>query len=104
MSFLSKTKLVLGTLTRSLGEKMLYRHANGGTVEIVATWNREYQFIDPETETPVSSFNPHIGVRLSDLIESPQEGDTVEFQNNVYRVQDVEEDGQGAAQLMLYKL
>lgn len=103
MSFLGKTRLMLGTLKRSLGETMTYKHKGGGSVNITAVWNREHQTVDPDTEVIVSSNNPHIGVQLSDLLKPPKDDDQVVFQGDTYRVVDVEEDGQGAAQIVLFK-
>jgi len=104
MSFLAKTDLMLGTLKRSLGEKMIYQHLDGGEVAITAVWNREHEIVDANTETIVSTVHPHIGVQLKDLIQPPKENDTVLFLGNTFRVIDVEEDGQGAAQIILFKL
>lgn len=104
MSFLAKADKCLGILKRSLGEEMIYRFRDGGSVTITAVWNREHEIVDANTETVVSSTNPHIGVQLKDLTKPPKENDTVDFLGKQYRVIDVEEDGQGAAQIILYKL
>jgi len=103
MSFLAKASRMLGTLKRRLGEEMLYRHNSGGSVTICAVWNREHEIVDADTETVVSTNNPHIGVQLSDLLMPPVEDDEVVFCGITYRVVDVEEDGQGAAQIQLFK-
>ena len=95
---------MLGILKRTLGEEMVYRHKSGGVVTIKAVWNKEHLFVDPDTEAVVSSTNPNIGVQLSDLLKAPAENDTVDFLNDSYRVIDFEQDGQGAAQIILLKL
>ena len=104
MSFLAKTDIMLGTLKRSLGEEMSYRYKTGGSTKITAVWNRQHTSVDPDTEAVVSTNDPNIGVQLKDLRAYPVEGDKVYFNGDKYKVVDVEEDGQGAAQLRLYKL
>lgn len=104
MSFLAKADKAIGILKRQLGETVIYRHQDGGSVSINAVWDRSYEIVDADSETVVSSTNPHIGVELTDLLEAPKENDKVEFLNDVYRVVDIEPDGQGAAQIVLFKL
>ncbi len=104
MSFLTKTGIMLGTLKRSLGEEMEYRYKRGGSTDITAIWNRQHTTVDPDTEVVVSTNDPNIGVQLKDLRAYPVENDEVHFNGDKYKVVDVEDDGQGAAQLMLYKL
>lgn len=104
MSFLAKAEKLLDVAKRNLGEDILYRHASGGSVSIKALWNNQYELIDPDTEALVSSNQPHVGVILKDLLEPPKQDDTLEFLEKVYKIVDIQEDGQGAAQLFLFKL
>lgn len=103
MSFLAKAARLLNRAKQSLGEDMVYRYKDGGSVSIKAIFNNQFEIVDPNTETMVTSNDPHIGVVLSDLSKKPREGDEVDFLDVVYQVVDVQEDGQGAAQIFLYK-
>jgi len=104
VGFLTKANLALGSLTRTLGEIIIYSHSSGGTSEIKGVWGKEHLYTDVDGEMQVSSTNPEVGVRISDLIAYPEQGDTLRFMDAEYRVNDVREDGQGAAQLELYKM
>lgn len=103
-SFLAKADRILDRAKTSLGEDILYTHGDGSSATIRGIWNNEYQIVDPDTEALVTSNNPHVGVILKDLLIAPANGDIVEFQSKQYKVIDIQEDGQGAAQLFLYKI
>jgi hypothetical protein len=60
--------------------------------------------IDPETQAPVSSINPVLGVRLSDLPNEPTPRDRVRVRGQLYRISDVQPDGVAGALIVLKKV
>ena len=92
-------QLVLGNTTRLLGEKVEYRYKNGGSIKINAIFDNQWEQLDPDTERVVSTNQPVLGLRLSDLSQAPSTGDEVLIieENIEYVVQDTREDGQGGA-------
>lgn len=104
MSFLAKASRMLDVTKRSLGEKVTYRHKDGASVEIFGVWSNQFELLDADTQTMVVSSQTNIGVKLADLADQPKQDDEIDFQGVAYRVVDVQEDGQGAAQIFLYKI
>jgi hypothetical protein len=60
-----------------------------------------HQSVDPQTGVPVQSTQPRFGIRLADLPAVPASGDQLVRAGVTYRVLEVEEDGQGGAELIL---
>lgn len=96
-------KRLLGHATRRLGEKVEYRYVNGGVKQIDAVFDNEFEQVDPDTERVVSTNQPVIGIRLSDIAREPVVNDEVYIirDNKTYKVQDTQEDGQGGVTLFL---
>ena len=94
---------VLGIATRVLGEPVQYQHQSGAVSSIQAIFDNEWQQVDPDTERVVSSNQPVIGIKLSDLLVYPKVGDLIIVIDDIknFIVQDVREDGQGGASLFL---
>lgn len=94
---------LLGHATRILGEKIIYEYVEGGTVEIDAIFDNEWEQVDPDTERVVSSNQPILGVKLKDLDRMPKTNDIVYIKrdNEKYVVHDSREDGQGGVSLFL---
>lgn len=104
MSFLRKASNLLGTAKRQLGEDVVYHHSDGQSVDVKAVWDDRYIFIDSDTEAHISGNNPQFGVQLDDLLAPPVQGDEVEILGRRYKVTDIQEDGQGAAQLLVHRI
>jgi hypothetical protein len=94
----------LGTLTTCLGETVTYKPCRGGSVEIEAVFDRTYVSVDPETEQVISTNEPMLGVRLSDLPFKPQKNDRVLICGETFKVIDSQEDGQGGASLLMHRV
>lgn len=94
---------ILGHNTRILGEEVEYTFKTGGSEKVQVIFDNEWQQVDPDTERLISTNQPVIGVRLSDLSQEARVGDKVYViaENTDYIVQDVQEDGQGGASLFL---
>lgn len=95
---------VLGITTHCLGETVCYRPKAGGVHTINAVFDEKHIDLDPDIEEFVSSNDPKIGVRLSDIPQVPEEGDRVDIGKRIFEVKDVREDGQGGAEIMLYRI
>lgn len=92
----------------TFGEKMEYRPKRGGRYSIFAVFDQNFEQIDPDTEAVVSVNQPRIELRLTDLPNNKAEqGDLVRVYNTdrlrheTYSVQEIQEDGIGAAVLFL---
>ena len=83
-----------------------YRPITGAPYDIVAVYNDRHQQIDPDTERLVSSNQPTLGVKLSDLTAVPVKGDKVFITKRAkeYIVHDSQEDGEGWSELFLYEV
>ena len=69
-----------------------------------AVFDSAHVEIDPETQAPVSSINPVLGVRLSDLPNEPTPRDRVRVRGQLYRISDVQPDGVAGALIILKKV
>ena len=87
----------------TMGETVCYRSKRGGVFTINAVFDENAIDIDPDTEEFVSSNNPRIGIKLSDLPVTPLENDRVDIGKLKFKVKEVREDGQGGAEIFLFK-
>mgnify|MGYP004000302855 CR=1 FL=1 len=106
MSFRDKTSKLLDSAFSVFGEKnkIQYRPKSGGTFTIRGIFDETWEEVDPETFAVVSSTQPNVGIKSSELDFTPESGDEVEIMNILYRVIDIQEDGQGADTLFLHKV
>lgn len=95
---------VLDIAIPCLGETVVYRPRRGGVHTISAVFDEKAINIDPDTEEFVSSNDPKIGIKLSDLPHIPIEGDRVDIGQRQFEVKDVQEDGQGGAEVYLFRI
>lgn len=68
-----------------------------------AVFDTAHVAVDPETGAPVSSVNPFLGVRLSDLPNNPTSRDRVRARGVTYRIHDVQPDGVAGVTIILKK-
>lgn len=102
--FRDRVNNILRHCTNNFGEEVTYFPQTGGSIKIRAIFDNDYETIDPETEQLVSTNAPILGVNLNDLNFEMKINDQVQVRNLRYNVVEVREDGQGGAQLILYKL
>lgn len=95
---------VLDIALPCLGETICYRPRVGGVHTISAVFDEKAINIDPDTEEFISSNDPKIGIKLCDLTFEPKEGDRVDIGRKQFQVKDVREDGQGGAEIFLFKV
>jgi hypothetical protein len=103
MSFKDKVGDLLTKAVNVFGEDVKYRSKSGGSVKIRGVFDHTFEFVDPNTNTVVSSNAPRLGIKLADLPFKPLQGDTVQIGSTLYKVVDALEDGQGGASLHLNK-
>lgn len=60
--------------------------------------------VDAETGAPVSSVNPVLGLRLSDLPNEPTSRDRVRVRGVLYKINDVQPDGVAGVTIILKKV
>jgi hypothetical protein len=101
---------MLGVAVRTFSERntdneitVRYSPANGSPYDLVAVFDSASVSVDPNTGAQVSSVNPIIGVRLSDMSSLPAKGDRVTVRGIAYIVQPPQFDGVAGALLELKK-
>jgi len=102
-SFKDKVHDLLGIAIPTFGEAVTYRPKTGGSFQIQAVFDNEWQEVDPNSNVVVSSNAPRLGIRLRDFPSKPIQGDCLVAEGKTYQVVDVQEDGQGGASLFLHK-
>lgn len=76
----------------------------GGSNTIQGVFNTRHVAVDPNTEQVVSSNQPTLGIKLSDLNAVPRKRDRVKVRGKTYLVADCQEDGEGWAVLFLHEV
>lgn len=90
------------TSSATLGVTVGYLHKSGCTNTAVdGVWNNQTEIVDPNTEAVITTNQPRICIKISDLDEAPIKGDKLTRDGTTYRVQDVQLDGHGGAELFL---
>lgn len=93
---------VMESCTAAFGEEISYTPVGGSPVTIRAIVDMEFQQVDPNTGAIVSSNQPMIGVRDSDLAAVPALGDICTVRGVNYRVIERQQDGQAGTRLILH--
>lgn len=88
----------------TFGETVEYEPRLGGSLSVVGVFNDKALFVDPQTEQVVSSQQPTLGVKRSDLDAAPIKGDRVTIRGKKYLVHDSQEDGEGWLHLFLHEV
>ncbi len=108
MSWEDKTEKVLDICMNTFGVDtdglFTYVPKSGTSFDIRGIFDNEYQAVDPNTQAVVSSLVPNIGIKLSDLPQSPVNGDMVIVKDQKYRISEVQKDVHGGARLFLHKV
>lgn len=81
-----------------------YVPKSGISFEVRGIFDNEYVAVDPNTQSVVSSLAPNLGIKLSDLPQSPMNGDMVIVKDQKYRISEVQKDVHGGARLFLHKV
>lgn len=91
-----------------MGEFVEYRPKRGGRYKFKAIFDQNFEQIDPDTQVVISVNQPRIEVDLEDIPnQMPQQDDIVILYNTdrlkeeTYKVNEIQEDGLGAAVLFL---
>jgi hypothetical protein len=87
---------------QTFGEEITYTPDGGSPVTIRAIVDMEFEQVDPATGAIVSSNQPMIGIKDSDLAATPAPGDTCIVRGTEYKVIERREDGQSGTRLMLH--
>lgn len=88
----------------AFGEDVTFEPQAGGSFSIVGIFNEIFEQVDPDTERVISTQNPTLGVKLSDLPSTPKKDDVLKIRGVTYRIYDSQEDGEGMSQLFLTKV
>lgn len=103
MGFSELADGALRTMTSVMGEDVSYRPAAGGEVALRGIWADVYEAIEPDTGARITETQPNVGIRLADLAAEPAVGDELDVLGKSYEVVEVQQDGQGAARLLLHE-
>lgn len=86
---------------RPFSRAAVYTHASGAVSQITGVFDQPHQVLDGQGEVRIDSIQPSFGIRLEDLAEEPADRDQIEISGRAYRINSVQEDGQGGAKLIL---
>lgn len=103
MTFRNLSELALGAITKTLGEPVTYTPTAGSAASIKGVFNEKYEQVDPDTRATISTDQPNLLIRLSDLAAAPAEGDQVVIRTKTYKVFDWKPDGEGGSLLLLHE-
>lgn len=108
MSWEDKTERVLDVCMNTFGVDVdgyfIYVPASGVSHKVRGIFDMAFQSADPNTHAAVTTTQPILGVKLSDLPVYPQKGDKVIVKDVTYRIIEVQKDVHGGASLYLHKL
>ena len=95
---------LLSIAVPTFGQRVEYRPKNSnGRFTLTAVFDSEFTQIDPITEVKVSANRPRIGLKLRDIPGYPEQGDRVRIEGIDFKVNEIQEDGQGGVVLWLTK-
>jgi hypothetical protein len=101
MAFGSLTSAVLNACMSAFGEDVVYTPQGGSAATVSGIFNAQTYVI--EQGVPVLSYQPSLGLKVSDLASNPRIGDSVSVRSVSYKVVSVDVDGEGGAVLSLQK-
>lgn len=102
MGWRDLTEQVMESCEATFGEEITYTPNGGAPLTIRAIVDMEFEQVDPQTGAIVSSNQPMIGVKDSDLDFVPTPGDTCVVRDKNYRVIERQQDGQSGTRLILH--
>jgi len=102
MAWADMANRMLGVAVRTFNEVgVVYTPAGGSPLSLMAVFDDAHLRVDPGTGAPISSTNPIMGIRNSDLPAAPRKGDTVLVRGVRYRVIEAQPDGVAGSLLEL---
>lgn len=103
MSWLETTGQVLGNCLTTFGEPITYIPKGQPAVVMTGIFDDLYESVDPNTGVIITSQQPVLGIRDVDLGQTPRQDDQVLVRGILYRVKEVQTDGQSGSKLYLHK-
>lgn len=104
MNWRSLTAQTMDECRNAFGEPVVYTPKGLASVSIQGIVDMEFEQVDPNTGAIVSSNQPMLGVRDSDLPVAPQKGDLVLMRGLNYQVIERQQDGQAGTRLLLNRV
>jgi len=108
MTWDDKTEKVLDVCmdTFGVGTDGMFNYIpkSGVGFKVRGIFDNEFRSVDPDTNATVTSLVPNLGIKLSDLPQAPQSGDSVIVKEQKYRITEVQKDFHGGARLFLHKI
>lgn len=107
MSWREQTDRVLSGCVTAFGETITYIPAldpEGDGYALEAIFSTRYEAVDPDTGAAVTTEQPNLGVRLSQMESPPAQHDVVLLgDGRRYEVASIERDSGGGAKLLLHE-
>lgn len=104
MAWADLADCMLGVAVGTFNEVgVIYTPASGSPFPLQAVFDSAHLSVDPGTGAPISSSNPILGIRNSDMPAPPTKGDRVTVRGVQYRVFDVQADGVAGSLIELHR-
>ena len=103
MTWLETTDQVLGICEETFGEIVVYTPQGQDSISLNGIYDDLYEAVDPNSNTIITSDQPILGIRNSDLGVTPHQGDAVTVRGENFTVKEVQTDGQGGSKLFLHR-
>ncbi len=94
----------MGNCLITFGEEITYTPKGKPAVVMTGIFDDLYESVDPNTGAIITSQQPILGIRDADLGQTPRQDDQVLVRSILYRVKEVQTDGQSGSKLFLHKV
>lgn len=101
IDFKDLAKGVFDEVKHSLSTDAIYIPKSGGQFPVRGPFDDRVQEVDPETQVVISSNRFSFGLKLDDIPEPPEKGDTIIISDITYIVIEPREDGVPEASVAL---
>lgn len=104
MSFQELVGNVQTNVQSAFGEAIVFVPEGEEELELFGVFDETHLFVDPETESTVSSYRPTLSLKESDLPRGIEKGEVFRIREERYRVSDSQRDGRGWIEFILYRI
>lgn len=88
----------------AFGEDAEYFPRGGGSISLTGVYNDQFVSVDPNTTQNITTQQPTLGIKRSELGRDPVKGDRVQLRDKSYLIHDAQEDGEGWIVLFLHEV
>ena len=98
------THRLMEKCVNALGENVIYYPESQASVAIKGIFNENFEHLDTDSGFQVVSSQPNLGIQKITLESKPAIQDQLVVRGIVYKVVDVQDDGESAYKLLLHRL